>query len=351
MENSNNEKILEEINKIKKQQESLKNNIKDITGFVQASFKEQREIEKKTFNELSKNINEQLENYIKDIEKKILKEIENRRKLIRKNNGNSIFKSGNTNSENKNSNNKGNDSSSDIINNIEKDSNEFQNPDNEYNLLNKSIDENKKEYYINILTRDILINLKESDLEQSCINFNITIQNESNEKLPPKTYIEFENKNEKLKFKQPIDELDAKETTNIKCYIIILDKDIKENYESNIIIYNKKSIIKCKPIKLKLVINKKKDLYSINNNDSDNSDSSHNEDDKINVNDNDFQKIMKELKSKKNYEFSAKSKTKINTEIYKHKEDYKKYKEENDEKKKEQLFNNLIQKIVEDFSE
>ena len=47
MENSNNEKILEEINKIKKQQESLKNNIKDITGFVQASFKEQREIEKK----------------------------------------------------------------------------------------------------------------------------------------------------------------------------------------------------------------------------------------------------------------------------------------------------------------
>ena len=59
MENSNNEKILEEINRIKKQQESLKNNIKDITVFVQASFKEQREIEKKTFNELSKNINEQ----------------------------------------------------------------------------------------------------------------------------------------------------------------------------------------------------------------------------------------------------------------------------------------------------
>ena len=38
MENQNFETILEAINEIKKQQKTLKNNITDITGFVQTSF-------------------------------------------------------------------------------------------------------------------------------------------------------------------------------------------------------------------------------------------------------------------------------------------------------------------------
>ena len=148
MENQNFETILEAINEIKKQQKTLKNNITDITGFVQTSFQQQRKIEEKEFNQLSENMNEQLENKIKGLEKKILQEIENRRKLIRKNNGNSIFKSGRNHSYNKNYNNryKDNDSSSDIIHNVEKDSNEFKKEDNEYSIFDKSNDDNKNVY-------------------------------------------------------------------------------------------------------------------------------------------------------------------------------------------------------------
>ena len=309
------ETILEAINEIKKQQKTLKNNITDITGFVQTSFQQQRKIEEKEFNQLSENMNEQLGNKIKDLEKKILKEIENRRKLIKNNNGNSVFKSGSNYSykKNINNNNNDNDSNSDIIQNVEKDSNEFQNEDNEYSIFKKSNDDNKKVYYLEILSSDIEHTINQSDLEEkSDITFNITIHNAGDEKLPPKTYIKFENKNEKLEFKQIINELEGKDTKNIKCNIKILDKDIKENYESNLIIYNKKNTIKCEPKKFKLVIKK-------NNDESDNSDSSNNDDEQIKLNDMEFEKIFNALRKTIDYKYSKKSKNTITEAIKKKK--------------------------------
>ena len=332
MENQNFETILEAINEIKKQQKTLKNNITDITGFVQTSFQQQRKIEEKEFNQLSENMNEQLGNKIKDLEKKILKEIENRRKLIKNNNGNSVFKSGSNYSykKNINNNNNDNDSNSDIIQNVEKDSNEFQNEDNEYSIFKKSNDDNKKVYYLEILSSDIEHTINQSDLEEkSDITFNITIHNAGNEKIPPKTYIKFENENKKLKFKQLIDELE--------------DKDIKENYESNLIIYNKKNTIKCEPKKFKLVIKK-------NNDESDNSDSSHNDDGQIKLNEEELKKALSILKNTINYGYTSNSQRKINEAINKKKDYYKQYKEEKDDKEKQKLFEKLIKKISKDLS-
>ena len=347
MAHQNYEKLLEAINQIKKQQESLKKNITDISGFVQASFEEQRKNEETEFNQLSENMNEQLENKIKGLEKKILQEIENRRKLIKNNNGNSIFKSDRNHSYNKNYNNryKDNDSSSDIIHNVEKDSNEFKKEDNEYSIFDKSNDDNKNVYYIEILSSDVEYFINQSDLEEkSDITFNITIHNAGDKKIPPKTYIKFENKNKKLKFKQLIDELEGKDTKTIKCNIKILDKDIKETYESNIIIYNKYNTIKCEPKKFKLVIKK-------NNDESDNSDSSNNDDEQIKLNDMEFEKIFNALRKTINYKYSKNSQKKINEAINKKKEYYKKYKEEKDETKKQNLFEKLINKISKELSQ
>ncbi len=179
--------------------------------------------------------------------------------------------------------------------------------------------------------------------EKSDITFNITIHNAGNEKIPPKTYIKFENENKKLKFKQLIDELEGKDTNTIKCNIKILDKDIKENYESNLIIYNKKNTIKCEPKKFKLVIKK-------NNDESDNSDSSNNDDEQIKLNEMEFEKIFYALRKTIDYKYSKKSQIKINEAINKKKKYYKKYKEEKDETKKQNLFEKLINKISKELS-
>jgi len=333
MSNENLEKILDDLTKILKQQSSLKNNITDITPFIQSSFKEQREIEKKKFNELSEKIDEELENKIQDIEKNILKEIENRRKIIKNNNGNSIIKSRFTNP---NYNNDYDDNSQTKINN-------GNNEKNEFSIFNNN---NQKVYKMKILSDDINITLKQSELEEkNDIPFDITIMNEDNEKLPSNTFITFENENKKLKFKQIIDELEYKEVITYSCKIKIEDKEIKEDYETNIIIKNKNYKIECDPIKFILKIKKKKDYLSNDGLEYDNSSDS----DNIELDEKDFKNIMKVLKDKINYQYTSKSNKKINNSVNKHKELYLKYKKENDDKKKKKNFNSLIDEIAKDL--
>ena len=336
MSNENLEKILDDLTKILKQQSSLKNNITDITPFIQSSFKEQREKEKQKFNELSKKIDKELENKIQNIEKNILKEIENRRKIIKNNNGNSIIKSRVTNP---NYNNDYDDNSQTKINN-------GNNEKNEFSIFNKQINNNQKVYKMKILSDDINITLKQSELEEkNDIPFKITIRNEDYEKLPSNTYITFENKNKKLKFKQFIDELENREVKDYSCKIKIEDKEIKEDYETNIIIKNKNYKIKCEPIKFILKIKKKKDYLSNDGLEYDNSSDS----DNIELDEKDFKNIMKVLKDKINYQYTSKSNKKINNSVNKHKELYLKYKKENDDKKKKKNFNSLIDEIAKDL--
>ena len=330
------EKILDDLTKILKQQSSLKNNITDITPFIQSSFKEQREIEKKKFNELSEKIDEELENKIQDIEKNILKEIENRRKIIKNNNDNSIIKSRVTNP---NYNNDYDDNSQTKINN-------GNNEKNEFSIFNKQINNNQKVYKMKILSDDINITLKQSELEEkNDIPFKITIINEDDEKLPSNTYITFENKNKKLKFKQFIKELEYKEVITYSCKIKIEDKEIKEDYETNIIIKNKNYKIKCEPIKFILKIKKKKDYLS--NDGRENGSSS--DSDNIDLDEKDFKNIMKALNDTINYQYTNKSNKKINNSVNKHKDLYLKYKKENDDKKKKKNFNSLIDEIAKDL--
>ena len=332
MSNENLEKILDDLTKILKQQSSLKNNITDITPFIQSSFKEQRENEKTKFNELSEKIDKELENKIQNIEKNILKEIENRRKIIKNNNGNSIIKSRVTNP---NYNNDYDDNSQTTINKEK----------NEFSIFNKQINDNQKVYKMKILSDDINITLKQSELEEkNDIPFEITIINEDDEKLPSNTYITFENKNKKLKFKQFIKELEYKEVITYSCKIKIEDKEIKENYETNIIIKNKKYKIKCDPIKFILKIKKKKDYLSNDGRENDSSSDSDNI-----VDEKDFKNIMKALNDKINYQYTNKSNKKINNSVNKHKELYLKYKKENDGKKKKKIFNSLIDEIAKDL--
>jgi len=335
MSNENLEKILDDLTKILKQQSSLKNNITDITPFIQSSFKEQREKEKQKFNELSKKIDKELENKIQDIEKNILKEIENRRKIVKNNNGNSIIKSRVTNP---NYNNDYDDNSQTKINN-------GNNEKNEFSIFNKQINNNQKVYKMKILSDDINITLKQSELEEkNDIPFEITIINEDDEKLPSNTYITFENKNKKLKFKQFIKELEYKEVITYSCKIKIEDKEIKEDYETNIIIKNKNYKIKCEPIKFILKIKKKKDYLSNDGRENDSSSDSDNI-----VDEKDFKNIMKALNDKINYQYTNKSNKKINNSVNKHKDLYLKYKKENDDKKKKKNFNSLIDEIAKDL--
>jgi hypothetical protein len=196
-----------------------------------------------------------------------------------------------------------------------------------------------------ILSDDINITLKQSELEEKKdIPFNITIMNEDNEKLPSNTFITFENENKKLKFKQIIDELEYKEVKDYSCKIKIEDKEIKENYETNIIIKNKKYKIKCDPIKFILKIKKKKDYLSNDGRENDSSSDSDNI-----VDEKDFKNIMKALNDKINYQYTNKSNKKINNSVNKHKELYLKYKKENDDKKKKKNFNSLIDEIAKDL--
>ena len=332
MSNKNLEIILDDLTKILKQQSSLKNNITDITPFIQSSFKEQRENEKTKFNELSEKIDKELENKIQNIEKNILKEIENRRKIIKNNNGNSIIKSRVTNP---NYNNDYDDNSQTTINKEK----------NEFSIFNKQINNNQKVYKMKILSDDINITLKQSELEEkNDIPFDITIMNEDNEKLPSNTFITFENENKKLKFKQIIDELEYKEVKDYSCKIKIEDKEIKENYETNIIIKNKNYKIECDPIKFILKIKKKKNYLSNDVLENDNSSDSDNIVDEI-----EFKTIMTELKEKINYQITRTSNEKINSSVNKHKELYLKYKKENDGKKKKKIFNSLIDEIAKDL--
>ena len=278
MDNNKLKQILEILEKIKKKQESLKKNLKDIGEFIKASFKEQNDNKNKALIEKEEKIKKQLEKYLKSVYKEISNQIEK----------DLPFKNDSKNDKDKNEDNNSNEEieiddkktekyfKSRVID-ISSEEQKSYRSDKEEERKEKEEKEkkkqkkNKEKINLQFISKDIEKKYKFSELEHLYnISFRITIKNMGNTKIPDKTYIRFENKNSIFWFKRKIDELSISEEKSYSIKLDVNGEEIKKKfsngYETKIIFSNKEYEIDFEPIKFKFIVQHSNESDSDNSN-------------------------------------------------------------------------------------
>jgi hypothetical protein len=344
--------ILNKLQRIKKKQESLKKSLGDIHKFIKAKFNSERKEEEKKLNEFSLIINKELTNKLEKFKKDLLKEVKpDSTKLTQ-------IKEDTENSK--------------------ENENENKEEENENEDTEKEDQEENKNYSLEFLSEDIILEYDVNKLESmNRLNFKVKIKNNGDANIPKGTCLILEKQDEIFKIQQVIDELVISEEKefNISIYINEKKENFKEKYsqfESNLIFSNDNHSIKCNPLKFKFIIknNEKEDQNSetlnmeerFSNHDSEEhektlNDSPNNLNKEVNdpykdtevekpmeIDENDFQKIKKSLNDKYNI-CSFKDDNYIKNKIKQYRDIYLKYQNSQKKDEKEQVLEELVDKI------
>ncbi len=382
MENEKLKQIFEILQKIKKKQESLKQNLNDIGNFINASFEKQNQTKNNAIYETENRIKNNLEKNLKIAHKEISNQIE--KYLPFKNESNDEI------DENNNKEFEINDKDTEIYlqskfldNGSDKMPSLSSEEEEELNNIKKEgkerLEKEKEKIHLKFLSDDIVKKYNYSQLKELCnISFQITIKNIGNTNIPDKTYIKFNPRNNFFKCKQQIDKLLISEVHSYTIKLLVdgekIKNEFKDGYEADIIFYNKEHDIDFKPIKFKfIVINSNEDdleeekevstnklIDKDNNNDNSgndyfNDDNNNNNKYKNSYKDVELQgeelkKFREELEIKYYISNLPKNDKDIIRKVNFYKEDYYKYLNEQNEENKEKLFDNLIEKIGDDLA-
>ena len=384
MENEKLKQIFEILQKIKKKQESLKQNLNDIGNFINASFEKQNQTKNNAIYETENRIKNNLEKNLKIAHKEISNQIE--KYLPFKNESNDEI------DENNNKEFEINDKDTEIYlqskfldNDSDKMPSLSSEEEEELNNIKKEgkerLEKEKEEkIHLKFLSDDIVKQYNYSQLKELCnISFQIAIKNIGNTSIPDKTYIKFNPRNNFFKCRQQIDKLLISEEKKYTIKLLVDGEKIKNEfkdryYETDIIFYNKEHDIDFKPIKFKfIVINSNEDdsdeekevstnklIDKDNNNDNSGNDYSNDDNNNNNKYKNSYKdielqgeelkKFREELEIKYYISNLPKNDKDIIRKVNVYKEDYYKYLNEQNEENKEKLFDNLIEKIGDDLA-
>ena len=377
MENEKLKQIFEILQKIKKKQESLKQNLNDIGNFINASFEKQNQTKNNAIYETENRIKNNLEKNLKIAHKEISNQIE--KYLPFKNESNDEI------DENNNKEFEINDKDTEIYlqskfldNGSDKMPSLSSEEEEELNNIKKEgkerLEKEKEEkIHLKFLSNDIVKKYNYSQLKELCnISFQIAIKNIGNTNIPDKTYIKFNPRNNFFKCRQQIDKLLISEEKSYTIKLLVDGEKIKNEfkdryYETDIIFYNKEHDIDFKPIKFKfIVINSNEDdsdeekevstnklIDKDNNNDNSGNDYSNDDNNNNNKYKNSYKDIElqgEEFEIKYYISNLPKNDKDIIRKVNVYKEDYYKYLNEQNEENKEKLFDNLIEKIGDDLA-
>ena len=383
MENEKLKQIFEILQKIKKKQESLKQNLNDIGNFINASFEKQNQTKNNAIYETENRIKNNLEKNLKIAHKEISNQIE--KYLPFKNESNDEI------DENNNKEFEINDKDTEIYlqskfldNGSDKMPSLSSEEEEELNNIKKEgkerLEKEKEEkIHLKFLSNDIVKKYNYSQLKELCnISFQIAIKNIGNTNIPDKTYIKFNPRNNFFKCRQQIDKLLISEEKSYTIKLLVdgekIKNEFKDGYEADIIFYNKEHDIDFKPIKFKfIVINSNEDdsdeekevstnklIDKDNNNDNSGNDYSNDDNNNNNKYKNSYKdielqgeelkKFREELEIKYYISNLPKNDKDIIRKVNFYKEDYYKYLNEQNEENKEKLFDNLIEKIGDDLA-
>ena len=263
MENEKLKQIFEILQKIKKKQESLKQNLNDIGNFINASFEKQNQTKNNAIYETENRIKNNLEKNLKIAHKEISNQIE--KYLPFKNESNDEI------DENNNKEFEINDKDTEIYlqskfldNGSDKMPSLSSEEEDELNYIKKEgkerLEKEKEEkIHLKFLSDDIVKKYNYSQLKELCnISFQIAIKNIGNTSIPDKTYIKFNPRNNFFKCRQQIDKLLISEEKSYTIKLLVdgekIKNEFKDGYEADIIFYNKEHDIDFKPIKFKFIV-------------------------------------------------------------------------------------------------